>query len=151
MAEEKTLIIIRPHVLRGRGSDGAMKIVEYYTRQGLTVLFRFGFTFSRKSLEEFYEEHKGKFFFENLMQTMSSGPCVVLILSGENAVERVRKINGPTDCRKAPPGTIRGDFGVKVAPEVKDPGSENAVHASDSAESADREIDLIFGAFRRKF
>jgi nucleoside-diphosphate kinase len=91
--------------------------------------------------ETFYEVHKGKSFFEELVEFMISGPVVVLILKHENAVEEFRKLIGATDPDKAEPGTIRKNFAVSV--------KMNAVHGSDSDENAVREANFFFSDIER--
>ncbi|NPA97803.1 MAG: nucleoside-diphosphate kinase, partial [Crenarchaeota archaeon] len=80
--------------------------------------------------------HKGKPFFESLIKFMTSGPIIAMVLEGDKAISVVRLMIGPTDGREAPPGTIRGDYALSK--------QENVVHASDSPESAEREIRVIF-------
>ncbi len=87
--------------------------------------------------ERHYDEHRDKPFFGDLVDFITSGEVVVARVVGEKAVPVVRTLMGPTDPAAAPPGTIRGDFGVLI--------TENLVHGSDSAESAKRELDLFFG------
>ena len=96
---------------------------------------------TRPQAEEFYDVHKGKPFFDGLMEFMTSGPIVVMILKHENAVEEFRRIIGSTDPNKAEPGTIRKLFGVSV--------QMNAVHGSDSDENAVRESSFFFPAIER--
>jgi nucleoside-diphosphate kinase len=91
--------------------------------------------------EEFYEIHKEKPFFESLVEFMTSGPVIVLILKRENAVEEFRKLIGNTDPEKAEPGTIRKLYAVSV--------TMNAVHGSDSDENAQREADFFFSNIER--
>ena len=85
-----------------------------------------------------YAEHKGKPFYEGLVSYITSGPVVKMVVSGENAVANMRRLMGATDCAKAEPGTIRGDFGLCV--------DRNVIHGSDSPASAEREIGIFFGA-----
>ncbi len=92
--------------------------------------------FTREQAEEFYSVHKGKHFFESLIEFITSGPVVAMVLEGDSAIKVVRLMIGPTDGREAPPGTIRGDYALSK--------SENVVHASDSPESAKREISIVF-------
>ena len=85
-----------------------------------------------------YAEHKGKPFYEGLVSYITSGPVVKMVISGENAVANMRRLIGATDCAKAEPGTIRGDFGLSV--------DRNVIHGSDSPASAEREIGIFFQA-----
>ena len=91
--------------------------------------------------ETFYEVHKGKPFFDGLVEFMTSGPVVVMILKHENAVEEFRKLIGATDPSKAESGTIRKTFGVSV--------QMNAVHGSDSRENAEKEANFFFSGIER--
>ncbi|MFD6365269.1 nucleoside-diphosphate kinase, partial [Streptomyces roseolus] len=93
-------------------------------------------TLDQETLEAHYGEHKGKPFYEPLMGFMSSGPVVALVVEGERVIEGVRRLAGPTDPIAAAPGSIRGDFGTIVR--------ENLIHASDSEESAARELKIFF-------
>jgi nucleoside-diphosphate kinase len=94
-------------------------------------------TIDRSLAEEHYAEHTEKPFFGELVAFITSGPVVVARLEGERAIEVLRAMMGPTDPATAPPGTIRGDFGLII--------TENLVHGSDSPESAERELKLFFG------
>ena len=93
-------------------------------------------TLDQETLEQHYGEHKGKPFYEPLVEFMASGPVVALIVEGERVVEGLRALAGPTDPIAAAPGSIRGDYGVIVR--------ENLIHASDSEESAEREVKIFF-------
>jgi nucleoside-diphosphate kinase len=94
-------------------------------------------TIERVTAEEHYAEHREKAFFNELVGFIGSGPVVVARVEGERAVPVLRSLMGPTDPALAPPGTIRGDYGVII--------TENLVHGSDSTESAERELKLFFG------
>lgn len=87
--------------------------------------------------EEHYREHAEKPFYQGLIESILSSPIVAMVISGENAIEKIRTINGATDPKNAEPDTIRGRFGQELP--------DNTVHASDSAASADREIVIWFG------
>jgi nucleoside-diphosphate kinase len=91
---------------------------------------------TRDLAERHYAEHKGKEFFEDVVGYITSGPVIVAVLAGPSAVTVVRQMLGATDGRKAPPGTIRGDFSISTR--------YNLVHGSDSPESAEREVTLFF-------
>lgn len=93
---------------------------------------------TRAMAEKHYAEHREKPFFQDLVEFITSGPTVQMVWAGPNAIEVVRKLNGATNCRKADVGTIRGDFGLNT--------QNNLVHASDSGETAAREIALYFEA-----
>jgi nucleoside-diphosphate kinase len=94
-------------------------------------------TIDRSLAEEHYDEHRDKPFFEELVAFITSGPVVVARLEGDGAIDVWRTLVGPTDPAKAPPGTIRGDYGLVI--------TENVVHGSDSLLSAERELKLFFG------
>lgn len=113
-------------------------IERCYVDAGLQIVKRQSLQLSSSKVSEFYQEHQGKFFFEGLVLAMISGLIVALLLEGEDAVAVVRKLNGNTDPSKADPGTIRREFRSAGGPF-------NTVHGSDSAESAIREIKIIFG------
>jgi nucleoside-diphosphate kinase len=130
---ETTLVIIKPNGVRG-GLIG--EIVGRYEKARLAVAGMRLRGIARLEAEGFYAEHKGKGFFAELVGFMSSGPAVILALNGENAVEAVRQMNGATNPKNALPGTIRHDF----APST----GENVVHASDSPQSAAREVAFWF-------
>ncbi|MEM0322094.1 MAG: nucleoside-diphosphate kinase, partial [Thermoprotei archaeon] len=94
--------------------------------------------FSRDLAEKFYVAHKSKGFFHDLVNFITSGDVVALVVEGESAISVVRRLIGPTNASEAPPGTIRGDFANSI--------QENVVHASDSVETAKYEIDLLFSS-----
>lgn len=133
---EKTLVIIKP--------DGVMKgvvrdIENRYVDHGLRVVREQRRVMEKTLVEQFYQEHARKFFFEGLVLSMISGAVVIFILEGEDAIKKVRALNGATDPAKAELGTIRHDFRSAGGPF-------NTVHGSDGPEAAAREIALIFGA-----
>jgi nucleoside-diphosphate kinase len=133
MAVERTLSIVKP--------DGVEKnlIGEVYRRfeqSGLMIVAARMMHLSRKEAEGFYAVHRERPFFKDLCAYMTSGPVIVQVLEGENAVARHREIMGATDPKKAAPGTIRADLAASI--------EENVVHGSDSAENAAREIGYFF-------
>lgn len=130
---ELTLAIVKPDGVK-RGLIG--EILKRYENKGLRLKAAKVVTPSIELLEKHYEEHKGKPFFNSLIEYMSSGPVFAMVLEGENAVKLVRMINGATKVEDALPGTIRGDFASST--------TCNVVHGSDSVESAKREIALWF-------
>lgn len=135
MAIERTLSIIKPDAV------GKNVIGEIYTRfekAGLKVVAAKMKHLSKAEAEGFYAEHRERGFFGDLVAFMTSGPVVVSVLEGENAVLLHRNLMGATDPKKAEAGTIRADFAVSI--------DENAVHGSDSAESAAREVAYFFSA-----
>jgi nucleoside-diphosphate kinase len=130
---ESTLVIIKPNGVKG-GIIG--EIIARYEKSRLSVSAVKIKTLTKQEAEGFYAEHKERGFFGELVGFMTSGPVVLLALSGEKAVEKVRTINGATNPANALAGTIRHDF----APNT----GENVVHSSDSPESAAREIAYWF-------
>jgi nucleoside-diphosphate kinase len=133
MADESTLVIVKPDAVR-RGLTG--EILARIERKGLRIAEMRMMRIERELAERHYGEHEDKPFFGDLVDFITSGEVVVARIVGEQAVPVVRVLMGPTDPAAAPPGTIRGDFGVLI--------QENLVHGSDSAESAKRELDLFF-------
>jgi nucleoside-diphosphate kinase len=133
---ERTLIIIKPDAFQ-KGVTG--KIIDRFIEEGFNILAMKLFRFSREQAEKFYLVHKDRPFYRELVEFMISGPVVACVLEGDNAIKRVRDIIGPTDsqeARQVAPSSIRALFGT-------DKG-KNAIHASDSKESADYEIPFIF-------
>lgn len=135
MAVEHTFSIIKPDAVQNN-HIGA--IVARFEAAGLKVIAQRMLQLSRVQAEGFYAEHQGRPFYEGLVNFMTSGPVVVQVLSGENAIARNRELMGATDPRKAEPGTIRADFSQDVP--------ANAVHGSDSPVSAAREIAYFFAS-----
>jgi nucleoside-diphosphate kinase len=134
MAVESTLLIVKPDAVR-RGLIG--EVLRRVEAKGLRLAEMRMITIERATAEEHYAEHREKAFFDELVGFIGSGPVVVARLEGERAVPILRSLIGPTDPALAPPGTIRGDFGLII--------TENLVHGSDSTESAERELKLFFG------
>ncbi len=133
MVVEETLVMIKPDgVARGLESE----IVRRIEAAGLEIVRKQRKRLTRDEAERLYEPHRGKEFFERLIQFTISGDVVLMLVRGENAVARVRALIGPTDPAKAPKGTIRGDYGTTV--------TQNVIHAADSPESAKRELSLFF-------
>lgn len=133
MTVERTLSIIKPDATE-RNITGL--IVARLEGAGLRVVAQKRVWWKKKQAEEFYEMHKKRDFFDELVQFMISGPIVIQVLEGEDAVKRNRLVMGATNPVDADPGTIRKDFAVNL--------QRNSVHGSDSPESAKREIDLCF-------
>lgn len=134
MAHEETLVIVKPDAVR-RGLIG--EILGRLERKGLRVAEMRMMRVGRDLAERHYAEHAEKPFFAELVEFITSGNVVVARVAGEQAIAVVRALMGPTDPAEAPPGTIRGDYGLEI--------TENLVHGSDSPESAKRELDLFFG------
>ena len=130
---EKSFVLIKPDAVE-RNIIG--KILDCYESNGLKIVSMKLFKVDKSLAEKHYEEHKGKVFYNSLIEYITRSPLCAVILEGENAVEEVRKINGATDPEKASEGTIRNRFAVSK--------TENSVHSSDSKESAEREISLWF-------
>ena len=133
MSKELTFSIIKPNAIK-KNAIGA--IIHKFEQNGLKVAAAKLVILDRKQCETFYAEHKERPFFGELVDFMTSGPVMLMALWGENAVLRNREIMGATDPKKAAPGTIRAEFGDNMG--------ENAVHGSDSPESAKRELSLFF-------
>jgi nucleoside-diphosphate kinase len=130
---ERTLVLVKPDAVR-RGLIG--EILGRYERKGLRVVAMDLRVVDSALADAHYAEHVNKPFYPPLREFITGGPLVALVLEGDSAIEVVRAMNGATDGRKAAPGTVRGDLALST--------SENLVHASDSPESAKREIDLWF-------
>jgi nucleoside-diphosphate kinase len=133
MAQELTFSIIKPNAVKKNSIGGVISLFE---KHGLKVAAAKLTVLSRSKCEEFYAEHKARPFFGELVDFMTSGPVLLMALAGEGAVMKNREVMGATDPKKAAPGTVRALFGDSVG--------ENAVHGSDSAESAQRELALFF-------
>jgi nucleoside-diphosphate kinase len=134
MAMESTLLIVKPDAVR-RGLIG--ELLRRVEAKGLRVAEMRMTSIDRATADEHYAEHREKPFFDELVGFIGSGPVVVARVEGERAVPVLRSLMGPTDPALAPPGTIRGDYGLVI--------TENLVHGSDSTESAERELKLFFG------
>ena len=134
MAEESTLLIVKPDGVR-RGLVG--EVLRRAEDKGLRVAEIRSRTIDRPLAEEHYGEHPDKPLYGDLVDLNTTGPVVVVSHEGEGAIDVWRTMMGPTDPATAPPGTIRGDFGLVI--------TENLVHGSDSSESAERELKLFFG------
>ena len=131
---QRTLILLKPDAV-GRGLIG--EILSRIERKANWRIVAMDLrTLDTATLERHYAEHVGKPFFGSLVGFMSSGPSVVVIVEGEHVIEGVRLLAGRTNPLEAGPGTVRGDFA--------DTTQENLIHASDSEESAEREIEIFF-------
>ena len=133
VAQERTFSIIKPDAV-ARNSIG--EILARYERNGLSIVACKLVRFSREQAEAVYRVHRDRSFFGEIIEFMTSGPVFVSVLEGDNAVRRHREIMGATDPKKAATGTVRADFGESL--------SRNAVHGSDSVESAIYEIGCVF-------
>jgi nucleoside-diphosphate kinase len=130
---EKSLIIIKPDGVKKRIIG---EIISRFEKEDLIIEKLKMIKISRNLAEKHYNEHKDKEFFNMLIDYITSGPVVIMVISGDNAINRARELMGPTDSRIAKKGTIRGDFGDDI--------TANVIHGSDSKESAEREIKLFF-------
>ena len=135
MATQRTLSIIKPDATR-RNITG--KIVDRFEEAGLRVVAQRRVKLSREEAEQFYAVHKERPFYGSLCDFMTSGPILVQVLEGENAIERNRDVMGATDPAEAADGTIRKDFAESI--------EANSVHGSDAAETAAKEIAFFFSA-----
>jgi nucleoside-diphosphate kinase len=133
MSLESTLLIVKPDGV-ARGLIG--EVVRRAETKGLRIADLRMMTIDRSLAGEHYGEHRDKPFFDELVGFITSGPVVVARLHGEGAIDAWRLLMGPTDPAAAPPGTIRGDYGLII--------TQNIVHGSDSPESAERELKLFF-------
>lgn len=130
---EKTLIILKPDAVQ-RGLCG--EIITRFEKKGLQIVGLKMMMIPRSLAEQHYAPHKGKPFYDGLVQFMTSSPVIVMALQGLKAIEIARGMMGATFGSKAAPGTIRGDYGVS--------NSFNLIHGSDSPEAAQRELSLFF-------
>jgi nucleoside-diphosphate kinase len=133
VAAERTLILVKPDGVR-RGLVG--EVVSRIERKGLTLVALELRTLERSVAEQHYAEHTERPFFGELVDFITSGPLVALVVEGPRAVEACRSLIGATDPVKSAPGTIRGDFALEIG--------ENLVHGSDSPESGVREVGIFF-------
>jgi nucleoside-diphosphate kinase len=135
MATEQTLSIIKPDAVAG---DHIGAIYSRFEEAGLRIVAARMLHLTRDRAEAFYSVHSERPFFGELVDFMISGPIMVQVLEGENAVERNREVMGATNPANAAPGTLRADFATAI--------TENAVHGSDAPETAATEIAFFFGA-----
>ena len=133
MSVQRTLSIIKPDAV---AKNVIGKIVSRFEEGGLRVVAMKMLQLDEKSAGGFYAEHKGRPFYPDLMEFMTSGPVIVQVLEGEDAIARNRELMGATNPADAKPGTIRADFAKSI--------DANAVHGSDSPASAEREIHYFF-------
>jgi nucleoside-diphosphate kinase len=136
MAIERTFGIIKPDAVAKGAIGGVIDLIE---KGGLKVI---GLRYTRLDAAQaqgFYAVHKARPFFGALVSFMTSGPCVLMALEGENAIARWRELMGPTDSTKAPAGTVRGKFGTDI--------EKNAAHGSDAPETAKFELGYFFRGY----
>jgi nucleoside-diphosphate kinase len=130
---ERTFVMLKPGVLQRRIAG---EVLNRFERKGLKIIALKIVRMDQAMVEAHYAEHKGKDFYEKLVDYTLSGPVVAMILEGEDAITAVRRLVGPTDIQNSQPGTIRGDFAYRTR--------LNIVHASDSTAGAEREMALFF-------
>jgi nucleoside-diphosphate kinase len=132
---ERTLSIIKPDGV-GKGLMG--EVIKRFEKAGLKIVAMKMIHMSKKEAEGFYAVHRGKKFYDSLTDFMSSGPCVVMILKGPNAIAKNRELMGATNPQDAAPGTIRREYAANI--------EQNIVHGSDAPETAAFEIGYFFNA-----
>ena len=130
---QTTFLMVKPDGVQ-RGLVG--EVIKRLEDRGLRITALKMMTIEQERAEEHYSEHEGKDFYEPLLEYITSGPVVAMAVAGKDAISMVRKMVGATDPHEANPGTIRGDFGIEIG--------RNIVHAADSPESAERELDIFF-------
>lgn len=130
---ERTFLMIKPDGVQ-RGLIG--EIIKRFEMRGIKIVAMKMIHVSKELAEKHYEEHIGKKFYEKLVNYITMGPSVAMVIEGKNVIEMVREMVGKTDPQAAKTGTIRGDFAQEIG--------RNIVHASDSKNSAKREISLFF-------
>jgi nucleoside-diphosphate kinase len=133
--KERTLSIIKPDGV-SRNLIGA--VVKRLEEEGLNIMAMKMIRMTKEQAKGFYKVHEGKPFYESVTDFMSSGPCVVMALEGEDVIKRYRKLMGATNYKEAEEGTIRRDFATDI--------EKNVVHGSDSEENARSEINYFFNA-----
>ena len=131
---DRTLILVKPDAF-ARGLTG--EIIARFERKGLRIAALRQMTMTQDLGQRHYAEHEGKPFFGELVEFITGGPLVAMVLQGHEAVKAARQVIGATNPIEAAPGSIRGDYGLEV--------QTNLVHGSDSPESAEREIGIFFG------
>jgi len=130
---ERTAVIIKPDAFSKRIVG---RIVTTFEEQGFKIVACKMVLLTREKAKEFYEEHRGKEFYEPLVNFMSSNPCLVMVLEGEKAIQKIRDIAGDTDPQKAKEGTLRRLYAQD--------NRHNIVHAADSVKSAEKEVKFFF-------
>jgi nucleoside-diphosphate kinase len=133
MALERTFGIVKPDAVAKGAIGGVVGMVE---GAGLKIVAIRMVKLAQAQAEAFYAVHRERPFFRDLVKFMTSGPCVVMALEGENAVAKYREVMGPTDSKKAPQGTIRAKYGTDI--------EKNAVHGSDGPDTAKVEVGFFF-------
>jgi nucleoside-diphosphate kinase len=129
----RTLILVKPDAFERRLTG---EVIGRFERKGLSIVAMKHMTVERELAERHYDEHRDKPFFGDLVEFITGGPLVAMVLDGHEAVTAARQVIGATNPLEAAPGSIRGDFGLEV--------QTNLVHGSDSDQSASREVGLFF-------
>ena len=130
---EQTLIIVKPDAVKRNLVE---EILSRFEKKGFTISKQKMLNFTVEMAEQFYSVHNSKPFFSELVSFITSGAVVAAIIEGDNVINVTREIIGKTNPKEASPGTIRGDFGTGIL--------ENSIHASDSRESFDKEVNVVF-------
>ncbi len=130
---EQTLIIVKPDAVK---RNLAEEILSRFKKKGFSVSKQKMLNFTTEMAKQFYSVHSSKPFFDELVSFITSGKVVVAIIEGGNVINVTREIIGKTNPKEADAGTIRGDFGISI--------TENSIHASDSSESFDKEVNVVF-------
>ena len=133
MALERTFGIVKPDAVEKSAVGGVIEMIE---KAGLKIVGVRMVKLSDAQARAFYDVHKERPFFPSLVKFMTSGPCVVMAIEGENAIARYREVMGPTDSAKAPAGTIRNKYGTNI--------ERSAVHGSDGTDTAKVELAFFF-------
>ena len=130
---EQTLIIVKPDAVKRNLVE---EIISRFEKKGFTISKQKMLNFTTEMAKQFYSVHSSKPFFDELVSFITSGKVVVAIIEGDNVINVTREIIGKTNPKEADAGTIRGDFGISI--------TENSIHASDSSESFDKEVNVVF-------
>ena len=130
---EQTLIIVKPDAVK---RNLAEEIISRFEKKGFTISKQKMLNFTTEMAKQFYSVHSSKPFFNELVSFITSGKVAVAIIEGDNVINVTREIIGKTNPKEADAGTIRGDFGISI--------TENSIHASDSSESFDKEVNVVF-------
>jgi len=133
MSIERTFGIVKPDAVEKSAVGGVIDMIE---RGGLKIVALRLVKLSDAQARAFYAVHKERPFYGDLVKFMTSGPCVVMAIEGENAIARYREVMGPTDSKKAPAGTVRNKYGTNI--------ERNAVHGSDGPDTAKAELAFFF-------
>ena len=133
MYKRQTLIIVKPDAVK---RNLAEEILSRFKKKGFTISYEKQLNFTTEMAKKFYSAHSSKPFFDELVSFITSGTVVAAVIERDNAVSLTREIIGNTNPKEASVGTIRGDFGISI--------TENSIHASDSSESFDKEVNVVF-------